>query len=44
MEKVNPSRVFNTDETALDLNPVPPSVLAAKGSKQIYAIVNNNER
>ncbi|XP_011687383.1 PREDICTED: tigger transposable element-derived protein 1-like isoform X2 [Wasmannia auropunctata] len=44
LENIDSSRIFNTDETALLLNPKAGSVLARKGSKNVYNIVNNNEK
>lgn len=44
LENIDGSRIFNTDETALLLNPKGGSVLAAKGSRNVYNIVNNNEK
>lgn len=41
---IDSSRIFNSDETGLPLNPLPPTVLAAKGSRQVYSVVNNNEK
>lgn len=41
---IDSSRVFNTDETALLLNPKATKVLTIKGNKNVYNIVNNNEK
>ena len=41
---IDGSRIFNTDETSVLLNPKAGSVLAKKGSKNVYNIVNNNEK
>lgn len=41
---IQPRRVFNADETGVPLNPKPPAVLAPKGSKNVYNIVDNNEK
>lgn len=38
------SRVFNTDETGLLLNPKGGHVLAKKGSRNVYNLVDNNEK
>ncbi|GBP10603.1 Tigger transposable element-derived protein 1 [Eumeta japonica] len=35
---------FNSDEAAVSLNPKPPTVLAPKGLKNVYNVVNNNEK
>lgn len=44
LDNINGSRIFNTDEISLLLNPKGSSVLAQKGSKNVYNIVNNNEK
>ncbi|XP_020294258.1 uncharacterized protein LOC109859930 [Pseudomyrmex gracilis] len=44
LQNIDLSRIFNTDETALMLNPKESAVLAEKRSKNIYNIVNNNEK
>ena len=41
---IDSSRVFNTDETSLPLNPKSDKVLTKKGSKNVYSIINNNEK
>lgn len=41
---IDASRVFNTDETPLTLNPKPQKVLAKKGCKDVYRITGNNEK
>ena len=41
---IDGSRIFNTDETAVFFNPKAGSVLAKEGSKNVYNIVNNNEK
>ena len=41
---IHGSRIFNTDETAVLLNPKGGNVLSKKGSKNVYNIVNNNEK
>ncbi|KZC13899.1 hypothetical protein WN55_06257, partial [Dufourea novaeangliae] len=41
---IEPNKVFNCDETGVSLNPVSSSVLAPKGCKNVYNIVNNNEK
>ena len=40
---IHPSRVFNTDETALPLSPKSDRVLGRKGSKDVYIRVNNEK-
>lgn len=41
---IGPDGIFNADETGVLLNPKPPPVLTPKGSKNVYNIVNNNEK
>jgi len=41
---IDSSRIFNTDETAISLNPRSVKVLTMKGNKNVYNIVNNNEK
>ncbi|KAJ8966914.1 hypothetical protein NQ317_009497 [Molorchus minor] len=40
----NPQRIFNADETAFFLNPKGEKVLAARGEKNVYKIVNSDEK
>ncbi|XP_030751725.1 jerky protein homolog-like [Sitophilus oryzae] len=40
----DPSRVFNSDETAFFLNPKGGKVLAPKGDKSVYQQVNSDEK
>ncbi|KAL7292906.1 hypothetical protein TKK_0013574 [Trichogramma kaykai] len=44
LTNISGSRVFNTDETALNFNPDGGPVLARKGSKNVYKVVGNNEK
>lgn len=44
LSSIHPSRVFNADESGIPMNPKPPAVLAPKGCKNVYNIVNNNEK
>jgi len=41
---IDSSRIFNTDETAISLNLKSVKVLTMKGNKNVYNIVNNNEK
>lgn len=41
---IDSSRIFNTDETAISLNPKSVKMLTMKESKTVYNIVNNNEK
>lgn len=41
---IDSTRVFNGDEVGVSMNPKPPTVLAPKGCKNVYNIVNNNEK
>ena len=41
---IEANRVYNADETSLLLNPKVGSVLVERGSKNVYGIVNNNEK
>ncbi|XP_044580939.1 uncharacterized protein LOC123262671 [Cotesia glomerata] len=41
---IDSTRIFNSDEAAVSLNPKPPTVLAPKGLKNVYNVVNNNEK
>lgn len=41
---IAPERIFNCDEAAFLLNPKESSVLAEKGQKNVYKIVDNNEK
>ncbi|XP_051166325.1 uncharacterized protein LOC127284737 [Leptopilina boulardi] len=41
---LEPNRIFNCDETGLALNPISSSVLAPKGQKNVFTVVNNNEK
>lgn len=38
---IDPSRIFNTDETALLFNPKATKILTMRGNKNVYNIVNN---
>lgn len=41
---IDASRVFNGDEIGVSMNPKPSSVLAPRGTKNVYSIVSNNEK
>ena len=41
---IDPSRIFNTYETAVSLNPKGGAVLAEKGTKNVYSVVDRNEK
>lgn len=40
----DPSRIFNADEAAFFLNPKGNNVLVPSGSKNVYQIINNDEK
>jgi len=44
LENIDSRRVFNADETALLLNPKSGTVLAEKGTKNVYNIIENNDK
>lgn len=41
---IDPTRIFNADEIGVSMNPKSSSVLAPKGTKNVYNIVSNNEK
>lgn len=41
---LDPTKIFNADESAFFLNPKGSKVLASKGDKTIYSKINNNEK
>ncbi|XP_076645771.1 uncharacterized protein LOC143355123 [Halictus rubicundus] len=41
---IDSTRIFNTDETALQLNPTSDKVWTRRGSNNVYSIVNSNEK
>ncbi|XP_023247710.1 uncharacterized protein LOC111643754 [Copidosoma floridanum] len=41
---IEADRIFNTDETGVPLNSHPLTVLAPKGCKNVYKVVDNNEK
>ena len=41
---IEPSRIFNCDETCIQLYPKPKKVLAPKGAANVYKVVGNNEK
>jgi len=41
---VDPSRVFNCDETNIQLLPKPDKVIAEKGARSVYKVVNASEK
>lgn len=41
---INPSRIFNTNKTALFLNTHSGPILTKKNCENVYNIVNNNEK
>jgi len=44
LENIDSRRVFNANETALLLNPKSGTVLAEKGTKNVYNIIGNNDK
>jgi len=44
LENIDSRRVFNADEIALLLNPKSGTVLAEKGTKNVYNIIGNNDK
>ncbi|TGZ46502.1 TIGD2 protein [Temnothorax longispinosus] len=41
---IHPSRVFNWDETNIQLCPKPEKILAKKGARSVYKVVDANEK
>lgn len=41
---IDPSRIFNCDETNMQLCPKPEKVLAEKGARSVYKVIDANEK
>lgn len=44
LKSAHPSRIFNCDETNIELCPKPPKALVRKGAKSVYKVVDASER
>lgn len=44
LKNIEPSRVFNCDETSVKLCPKPAKVLTRKGARSVYKLVEENEK